>query len=163
MIGAAAIFSPAACRKSSRTPVLSSSEPGFRERSSNVVSNTLPDLFVHSSFILVPTKAGFFDVMAIRSTLALVQDAQGRNRNLKAGVVLNMIKPRSGITADVAALLESLGTPLLSTRIHDRVSIARSSITSGILRSTDQKAKDEITSFDCPTIVHLADCFEEAV
>lgn len=110
------------------------------------LSNTLPDLFVHSSFILVPTKAGFFDVMAIRSTLALVQDAQGRNRNLKAGVVLNMIKPRSGITADVAALLESLGTPLLSTRIHDRVSIARSSITSGILRSTDQKAKDEITS-----------------
>jgi chromosome partitioning protein len=30
--------------------------------------------------------------------------------------------------------------------VHDRVSITRSSMTSGILKSTDAKAKEEITS-----------------
>lgn len=110
------------------------------------LSSKLPDLFAHSSFILVPTKAGFFDVMAIRATLALVQEAQAIRQGIKAGIALNMVKPRSGITADVSVLLESLGTPVLSTRIHDRVSIARSSITNGILQSADEKAKKEITS-----------------
>ncbi|WP_217452220.1 ParA family protein [Mucilaginibacter humi] len=34
------------------------------------LSNKLPELFGLSDFILIPTKAGFFDVMAIRSTIA---------------------------------------------------------------------------------------------
>jgi chromosome partitioning protein len=103
------------------------------------LSNHLPELFRRSDFILVPTKAGFFDVMAIRSTLALIHDAQG-----KAGIVLNMVKPRSGLTNDVSDLLQNMGTPLLKTRVHDRVSIARSSITGGILNSGDAKAKAEL-------------------
>jgi chromosome partitioning protein len=84
--------------------------------------------------------------MAIRSTLALVKFAQGKNTELKAAVALNMIKPRSGITNDVITLLQQLDTPILSTRIHDRVSLARSSITGGILSGSDFKAKEEITS-----------------
>lgn len=103
------------------------------------LSNRLPELFRRSDLILVPTKAGFFDVMAIRSTLALIREAQR-----PAGIVLNMVKPRTGLTQDVAELIKSLGTPLLETRIHDRVSIARSSITAGILNSNDPKAKAEI-------------------
>jgi chromosome partitioning protein len=109
------------------------------------LSNKLPDLFLYSDFILVPTKAGFFDVMAIRSTLALIREAQARQSRLKSAIVLNMIKPRTGITGDVMALLETMGTPVLNTRVHDRVSIARSSITAGVLNSGDRKAKDEIT------------------
>lgn len=108
------------------------------------LSSRLPELFQHSDFILVPTKAGFFDVMAIRSTLALIRDAQSKRSHIKAGIVLNMVKPRSGITQDVAGLLDSMETPLLKSRIYDRVSIARSSITSGILNSTDRKAREEL-------------------
>jgi len=108
------------------------------------LSSRLPELFLHSDFILVPTKAGFFDVMAIRSTLALVKEAQAKAPHIKAGIVLNMVKPRTGITRDVTGLLETLGTPLLRTMIHDRVSIARSPMTSGILNGTDFKAKEEI-------------------
>ncbi|WP_439697467.1 AAA family ATPase [Mucilaginibacter sp. AW1-7] len=108
------------------------------------LSNRLPELFLYSDFILVPTKAGFFDVMAIRSTLALIKEAQRKAPHLKAGIVLNMVKPRSGITQDVAELLQSMGTPLLQTKVHDRVSIARSSITGGILNGTDRRAKEEI-------------------
>jgi chromosome partitioning protein len=110
------------------------------------LSNKLPELFSLSDFILIPTKAGFFDVMAIRSTIALLKDAQTKNQYLRAGIVLNMIKPRSGITKEVSGLLESMETPVLKTMIHDRVSIARSSIAAGVLHGTDNKAIEEITS-----------------
>ena len=62
------------------------------------LSSRLPELFLHSDFILVPTKAGFFDIMAIRSTLGLIQEALTQNQRLKAAIVLNMVKPRAGIT-----------------------------------------------------------------
>lgn len=110
------------------------------------LSNTLHDLFNQSDYVLVPTKAGFFDVMAVRATLALIKFAQAKNSKLKAGIVLNMIKPRSGLTAEVAELITSLGTPVLKTCIFDRVSYARSSMTAGILRSTDRKAIEELTN-----------------
>ncbi|MBB5395160.1 ParA family protein [Mucilaginibacter sp. AK015] len=115
------------------------------------LSNRLPELFKHSDFILVPTKAGFFDVMAIRSTLALIQEAQ-----VKAGIVLNMVKPRSGLTQDVTELLENMGTPLLQTKVHDRVSIARSSITGGILNGHDPKAKAELMALAEEIVERLA-------
>lgn len=104
------------------------------------LSDQLPALFAQSDFILVPTKAGFFDVMAIRATIALIVEA-----NVKAGIVLNMVKPRSGITKDVRSLLETMEVSLLKTVIHDRVSIARSSMTVGVLQSGDSKAVAEIT------------------
>ncbi|MGF7072328.1 AAA family ATPase [Mucilaginibacter sp. 3215] len=110
------------------------------------LSSTLPELFLHSDFILVPTKAGFFDVMAIRSTVALINEAIASAPEVRAGVVLNMVKPRSGLTNEVRGLLQSLDVHLLETVIHDRVSIARSSMTAGVLNSGDQKAKDELTS-----------------
>ena len=110
------------------------------------LSSRLPELFLNSDFILVPTKAGFFDVMAIRSTLALIKEAQQKVPHIKAGIVLNMVKPRSGITREVAELLQTMQTPLLKTRVHDRVSIARSSMTEGIFNGADRKAKEEIMS-----------------
>ena len=120
------------------------------------LSNRLPELFQYSDFILVPTKAGFFDVMAIRSTLALIKEAQQKAPHLKAGIVLNMVKPRSGITQDVANLLQSMGTPLLQTKVHDRVSIARSSITGGILNGPDRRAKDEIMALTEEVVEHIS-------
>lgn len=110
------------------------------------LSDQLPELFFHSDFILIPTKAGFFDVMAIRTTLAMVRQVQARTFNIGCGVVLNMVKPRSGITKETLGLLEVMEAPILNTRIHDRVSIARSSMTGGILNGGDQKAIGEITS-----------------
>ncbi|MEO7214498.1 MAG: ParA family protein [Mucilaginibacter sp.] len=120
------------------------------------LSIRLPELFQYSDFILVPTKAGFFDVMAIRSTLALIKEAQSKAPHLKAGIVLNMVKPRSGITRDVAVLLQNMGTPLLKTRVHDRVSIARSSLTAGILNGTDNKAKEEIMALTEEVVEHIS-------
>jgi chromosome partitioning protein len=94
--------------------------------------------------------------MAIRSTLALIKEAQRKVPHIKAGIVLNMVKPRSGITQDVADLLQSMGTPLLKTRVHDRVSIARSSMTAGILNGTDRRAKEEIMALTEEVVEHIS-------
>lgn len=110
------------------------------------LSSRLPDLFRISDYILIPTKAGFFDVMAIRSTINLVKEATVYHPSLKSGIVLNMIKYRSGITQEVKELLTSFDTPVLDTVVHDRVSFARSPITGGVLLSDDEKAKEEISS-----------------
>ena len=110
------------------------------------LSNRLPELFSLSNFILIPSKAGLFDVMAIRSTIALLKDAQEKKPGIQAGIVMNMIKPRSGITKEVSSLLASMETPVLDTMIYDRVSIARSSITGGVLQGNDIKAIKEITA-----------------
>jgi chromosome partitioning protein len=108
------------------------------------LSSRLPELFLISDYVLVPTKAGFFDVMAIRSTVALVNEAKKKHPTLQAGIVLNMIKHRSGITADVQQLLKNFDLPLLNTIIHDRVSFTRSPMTGGVLSGDDNKAKEEI-------------------
>lgn len=110
------------------------------------LSNRLPELFLISDYVLIPTKAGFFDVMAIRSTVALVREAMIKHSGLKAGIVLNMIKHRSGVTAEVQELLKKFHVPLLNTIVHDRVSFTRSPITGGVLKSDDSKAKEEITA-----------------
>ena len=110
------------------------------------LSNRLPELFHMSDYVLIPTKAGFFDVMAIRSTIHLVNEAIIKNTKLKSGIVLNMIKHRSSITEEVKDLLSSFGTPLLNTMIYDRVSFSRSPITGGVLNGDDEKAKEEISS-----------------
>jgi chromosome partitioning protein len=120
------------------------------------LSSKLPELFLHSDFILVPTKAGFFDVMAIRSTLALIKEAQRKAQHVKAGIVLNMVKPRSGITRDVTELLQTMDTPLLNTRVHDRVSIARSSMIGGIFNGTDKRAKEEIMALTEEVVGHIS-------
>lgn len=110
------------------------------------LSNRLPELFQISDYVLIPTKAGFFDVMAIRSTIALVKEAQKKHPKLKAGIVLNMVKPRSGVTAEVQELLKSFDMLVLDTVVYDRVSFTRSPITGGVMNSDDTKAKEEITT-----------------
>ena len=110
------------------------------------LTNQLPDLFAVSDFVLVPSKVGFFDVMAIKATIEFVKQAEQKRPQLKYGVVLNMVKPRTGLNKSVQEILSSYGAILLATTIADRVSYTRSALTSGIFGSDDEKAKEEITS-----------------
>jgi chromosome partitioning protein len=110
------------------------------------LTNQLPELFAISDFVLVPSKVGFFDVMAIKATLEFLKQAEARRPSLKYGVVLNMVKPRTGLTKSVQDILNDYGATLLTTTISDRVSYTRSAITSGIFGSDDEKAKEEITA-----------------
>lgn len=108
--------------------------------------NTLEDLFAISDFVLIPTKTGFFDVMAIRATMAILRNVQQKHPNLKYGVVLNMLKSSTSITEDIIKILQSYDANVLKTRIFDRVSYTRSSITNGVFDTEDAKAHEEIVS-----------------
>lgn len=110
------------------------------------LSSRYLEIFNISDFVLIPTKAGFFDVLAIRSTVRIVNEAMETNRRLKSGIVINMIKPRSGVTREVGSLLKKLDIKVLETMIFDRVSYARSPITGGVVTGMDEKAKSEMAS-----------------
>ena len=110
------------------------------------LADTLPDLFLLSDYIAIPTKAGWFDALAITATVKQVETAQQQKPGLKAGIVFNQIKPRSGITGEVQQALQRHSIPLLETMIHDRVSYSRSPLAGGIMDSDDDKAKEELMS-----------------
>lgn len=106
----------------------------------------LEDLFAISDFILIPTKIGFFDVMAIRGTISLIEKSKSKNSNLKCGIVLNMVKPRTSLNKEIKKMLIDMGKPVFNTQISDRVSYTRSALTGGILKTDDNKAKEEIVA-----------------
>lgn len=109
------------------------------------LSNQLSDLFAISDFVLVPSKVGFFDVMAVKATIELLKQARQKRPQLKYGVVLNMVKPRTGLNKSVQKILSDYGADLLTATVSDRVSFTRSAITAGIFDSQDEKAMAEIT------------------
>jgi len=119
------------------------------------LSNRLPELFLQSDYILVPTKAGFFDLMAIKSTLALIQNSMEEKPGLKAGIVFNMIKGSSSITSEIRTLTKDFTIPVLKSFVSDRVSFTRSTISGGVLQTTDDKAKSEIIALADEILTNL--------
>jgi chromosome partitioning protein len=110
------------------------------------LTNQLPALFEASDFVLVPSKVGFLDVMAVRATIQMLKEVQGRKKELKAAIVLNMVKPRTNMNDEIREILKDYDIPVLKTAISDRVSYARSPIMSGVFAGDDDKAKSEITA-----------------
>jgi chromosome partitioning protein len=110
------------------------------------LSAQLLDLFAISDFVLIPSKVGFLDAMAVRATLHLVKEAQSKHKALKAGIVLNMVKPRTNVNEEIREILRGYDVPMLNTSISDRVSYTRSPIISGVFYGDDDKAKNEITA-----------------
>jgi chromosome partitioning protein len=110
------------------------------------LTNQLPALFEASDFVLVPSKVGFLDVMAVRATIQMLKAVQARKKELKAAIVLNMVKPRTNMNDEIREILKDYDIPVLKTSISDRVSYSRSPIMSGVFASDDEKAKTEITA-----------------
>ena len=106
--------------------------------------NKLPELFLNSDFILIPTKAGFFDLMAIKATLAMVKAAKEKRNEIKAGIVFNMIKHNSSISKELKDLIQDETVPVMQSVISERVSYTRSVIDGGVFNTIDEKAKTEI-------------------
>ena len=105
--------------------------------------NQMLPIFLKSDLVIVPTKAGVPDIMAIRSTIELVGQAQKINRKLKAALVLNMVKPRAIITEQAKEQLKEYNLPIIG-EIRDRVSYTNTFLTGGVLTGTDENAKGEI-------------------
>ncbi len=119
------------------------------------LSTSLPEFFKYSDFVLVPTKASVLDIMAIRATIKLLREAMKERPQLKASIVLNMVKSRSAITAEMRDILDEYEFPILETMISDRVSYTRSPISGGVFNTEDDKAKEEILSLTREIITQL--------
>jgi chromosome partitioning protein len=110
------------------------------------LSKELPLICSFSDLVLIPTKAGFFDALAIKATITVIREAMRSNSSLKAGVLLNMVKQNTTLTSEIKDILKETDLPLLESSLTDRVSYTRSLLTGGVLQGTDYKAKLEITS-----------------
>lgn len=119
------------------------------------LTTALPDFFSYSDFVLVPTKASILDIMAIRATIQLLRQAQSLKTELKALIVLNMVKPVTNLTDDIREALQHYNFPLAETTVSDRVSYTRSPISGGVFETDDSKAKDEIISLTQEIITAL--------
>jgi chromosome partitioning protein len=109
----------------------------------------LVSLFEISDFVLIPSMAGYLDAMAAKSTVALIEQAQAKKTDLKAGIVLNNVpaQSRNAVLAEVKELLSGMSVPLLTTIVHQRNAFKRSIFTSGIdhqQEGRDEKAVSEI-------------------
>jgi chromosome partitioning protein len=119
------------------------------------LSSDLPRLFALSDYVLIPTRPGFLDVMAIKASIDLIQKSQQLKPGLQAGIVLNAVQARTAITAEVSQLLATYPIPLLPTQVHHRVSYTRSVIMNGIFESNDQRAKQEIQALATDILTQL--------
>lgn len=110
------------------------------------LTNQLHDIFLLSDFVLILTKAGYLDALAVKATIALYKEALIEKPSLKGGVVLNMLMHNTNLNEEIKEILEGYDLPLLQTTISHRVSFARSPMTSGIFNSEDSRAKTEVVN-----------------
>ena len=115
----------------------------------------LSKLMAVADYVLIPVRPGFFDVLAVKDTVALLAQAQVDRPDLKAGIVLTMVQHRTAVTRDVVAMLETFSVETLPVMIHNRVAYTRSAMTNGVLGSNDPKAYEEISGLATAIIDRL--------
>lgn len=103
------------------------------------LSNHLAKLISISDLIIVPTKAGILDLLAIKSTLAIIEQEK---RTMDTLVVFNMIKPNTTLTLDILIGLEEYNVKIATTHISDLVAFTRSVLVKGV--SNDKNAQKQI-------------------
>ncbi|MFV8334259.1 AAA family ATPase [Flavobacterium sp. GSP14] len=103
------------------------------------LSNHLAKLISISDLIIVPTKAGILDLLAIKSTLAIIEQEK---RTIDTLVVFNMIKPNTTLTLDILIGLEEYNVKIATAHISDLVAFTRSVLLKGV--SNDKNAQKQI-------------------
>ena len=107
------------------------------------LSNHLPKLIAIADLVIVPTKAGILDLLAIKGTLELIEDT---NKTSETLVVFNMIKANTTLTIDILIGLEEYNVKIANTHISDLVAFTRSVLVKGVRNDKNaQKQLDNLT------------------
>ena len=94
------------------------------------LTNHLSWLVSLSDLVIIPTKAGILDLMAIQATVSIMND---NNALDKCIIVLNMIKPNTTLTLDILVELEKLQhIKIAKNYISDLVVYTRSILNQGV-------------------------------
>lgn len=104
------------------------------------LTGTLPELLKFTDLILIPTKVGVADFMAISKTIEIIRNAGKEKKSL---VILNMVKPKTTLTLEMQESLSKLTIPVAETTLSDLVAFTRSFATEGV---DDEKASSQINS-----------------
>lgn len=103
------------------------------------LSSTLPELCNLADVIIIPTKAGVLDLLAIKSTIDII--GQSGNEN-KAVIVFNMVKPNTTLTEEIKNQLSEYNIRVSKNMISDLVAFSRSVLINGV--EDNNKAQKQI-------------------
>lgn len=107
------------------------------------LSDKLSELCNLANVIIIPSKAGFLDILAISSTIDIVEKT---NNKEKAIIVFNMVKPNTSLTDEVKQQLDEYDIKISKTMISDLVAFTRSVLVNGLSDNINaQKQIDNLT------------------
>lgn len=107
------------------------------------LSEKLPKLCNLADVIVIPSKAGFLDILAISSTINIVEQSGNKD---KAIIVFNMVKSNTSLTDEVKQQLNEYDIRVSKTMISDLVAFTRSVLVNGVSENPNaQKQIDNLT------------------
>lgn len=96
-----------------------------------------------ADIIIIPTKAGILDLLAIKSTVDMVERSGNEK---KALIVFNMIKPNTSLTEEIREKVKDFPVKVAKTMISDLVAFSRSVVVNGVEDSQNaQKQIDNLS------------------
>lgn len=114
------------------------------------LSNHLSQLIELADLIIVPTKAGILDLLAIKSTIEIIEKLNKLSQTL---VVFNMIKANTTLTLDILIGLEEYKVPIAKSHISDLVAFTRSVLIGGV--GNDKNAQNQLDSLTKEVLTKL--------
>lgn len=102
------------------------------------LTNELPSLCKMADAIVIPTKTGIYDLLAIEETIKIIRQLE---KESITKIVFNMVKPNTSLTSEMKEALENYSIPVANTFVSDLVAYTRSPINNTL---TDEKAKSQM-------------------
>lgn len=107
------------------------------------LTDKLSELCKLSDVIIIPTKAGVLDLLAIRSTVEIVKDSGNEKKSI---IVFNMVKPNTTLTKEIKNQLQEYDVKVSKNMISDLVAFSRSVLINGVEdHNKAQKQIDNLT------------------
>ena len=107
------------------------------------LSDHLSELCQLAHVIIIPTKAGILDLLAIKSTIEIVKKSGSSD---KAIIVFNMVKPNTNLTEEIKKQLQEYDIRVSRKMISDLVSFSRSVVLNGVEDNANaQRQIDNLT------------------
>lgn len=107
------------------------------------LNSRIEELCIIANVIIIPTKAGVLDLLAIKSTIDIVVKAKAENRAL---IVFNMVKPNTTLTAEIKDQLKDYNIKVSKNMLSDLVAFSRSVLVNGVEEHRNaQKQIDNLT------------------
>ena len=103
------------------------------------LTEELPNLCKLADAILIPTKTGIYDLLAIEDTINIIKQVDKEDKTL---IVFNMVKPNTTLTTEMQEAIENYNITVAETKISDLVAFTRSAMNRGVEYS--KKAQQQI-------------------